>query len=228
MKIQKLFFFILIISILIIPSTAFAITCGNQFGECPNNQNCCKSSTGPGFYCQEQPCPTQTAIGAYEAPEGSEYDEPPKTCSTDADCDEGYVCATIDTQTGVKECVSKSDLPSSIQIELEKCTSNADCTKPNQACVNGVCATIYPIQDYLNLGGDPNIFTGRIINYIAGISGSLGLIMFIYGGALWLFSAGNPEMVKKGKNAMIWSAVGITVILSAYILVSWVLGAFGK
>jgi len=115
---------------------------------------------------------------------------------------------------------------SSVIAKAKTCENDDDCFE-GQTCKYGFCTDSFQIPNFLQTN-DPNVVIGRIINYIAGISGSLGLIMFIYGGGLWLFSAGNPEMVKKGKNAMIWSAIGITVILSAYILVSWVLGAFGK
>ena len=64
---------------------------------------------------------------------------------------------------------------------------------------------------------------GRVINAILGIVGSLALVMFIYGGIIWMTSSGNAEQVTKGKNIVIWATIGLVVIFSAYALVNFVL-----
>jgi len=66
---------------------------------------------------------------------------------------------------------------------------------------------------------------GKVINSVMGVIGSLALAMFIYGGAVWMLSGGNQEQVTKGKNILIWAAVGIVIIFSAYALVKLVLKA---
>ncbi|MFA5360261.1 MAG: pilin [Patescibacteria group bacterium] len=66
---------------------------------------------------------------------------------------------------------------------------------------------------------------GKVINSIMGVIGSLALVMFIYGGIIWMLSAGNQEQVTKGKNILIWAAVGIVIIFSSYALVKLVLTA---
>ena len=64
---------------------------------------------------------------------------------------------------------------------------------------------------------------GKIINNVLGIVGSLALVMFIYGGATWMLSAGNQEQVTKGKNILIWATLGLVIIFTAYALVRFVL-----
>lgn len=64
---------------------------------------------------------------------------------------------------------------------------------------------------------------GNIIHSVLGIVGSLALVMFIYGGLLWMTSAGKQEQVTKGRDAMLWAAIGIIIIFSAYALVNLVL-----
>ncbi|MFA5230676.1 MAG: pilin [Candidatus Paceibacterota bacterium] len=66
---------------------------------------------------------------------------------------------------------------------------------------------------------------GKVINSIMSVIGSLALVMFIYGGIIWMLSAGNQEQVTKGKNILIWAAVGIVIIFSSYALVKLVLTA---
>lgn len=69
------------------------------------------------------------------------------------------------------------------------------------------------------------VYLGKIISYAMGIIGSLALVMFIYGGALWMLSAGNQEQVAKGKQVLIWAALGLAIIFTAYALVRFVIMA---
>ncbi|MFH1523085.1 MAG: pilin [Patescibacteria group bacterium] len=73
----------------------------------------------------------------------------------------------------------------------------------------------------------PQILIGKIINAILGIVGSLALVMFIYGGITWMTAAGNSENVTKGKNIIIWAAIGLVVIFTSYALVKFVFSAIG-
>lgn len=69
---------------------------------------------------------------------------------------------------------------------------------------------------------DPNVIFGRAVNAVLGISGSLALVMFIYGGFIWMLSGGNSEKANKGKNVLIWSSLGLIVIFSSYAMVNFV------
>lgn len=64
---------------------------------------------------------------------------------------------------------------------------------------------------------------GNAINIVMGILGSIALLIFVYGGFMWLLSGGNAEKVKTGTNAMVWSAVGIFIIFSSYAIISLVI-----
>jgi hypothetical protein len=70
---------------------------------------------------------------------------------------------------------------------------------------------------------DPNVLIGRIIKAALGIVGSLALAMFIFGGFVWMTSVGNNEKVTKGKNIIIWAALGLIVVFASYAAVSFVL-----
>jgi len=71
--------------------------------------------------------------------------------------------------------------------------------------------------------GTPQQFIGRIINSALGIVGSLALLMFIYGGFIWLTSAGSADKVTKGKNVLIWATIGLIVIFMSYAATKFVL-----
>lgn len=79
------------------------------------------------------------------------------------------------------------------------------------------------------LGGieSPQALIGQVINSLFGIVGSLALVMFIYGGFLWMTSAGSSEQVKKGKDIFIWAVVGLVVVFSAYSIVRFVIQGIG-
>lgn len=79
------------------------------------------------------------------------------------------------------------------------------------------------------LGGNATIqgVIGNAIGIFTGVIGSLALLMFVWGGFLWLTSAGNSDQVTKGKNTMIWAAIGLITIFSAYAILSTIFSAIG-
>jgi hypothetical protein len=68
----------------------------------------------------------------------------------------------------------------------------------------------------------------NIIKAFVGIVGAVALLIFVYGGFLWLTSAGEASKIQAGKDAMKWAVVGLVVVLSSYALVSFVLSALTK
>ncbi len=78
------------------------------------------------------------------------------------------------------------------------------------------------LPDPLN-SANPQELIGRIINAVLGIVGSIALAMFIYGGFTWMTSSGNMEKVQKGKDILIWAAIGLVVIFASYALVKFVI-----
>lgn len=70
---------------------------------------------------------------------------------------------------------------------------------------------------------DVPTLAGIIIKAILGFTGSVALLMFVYGGFLWLTSGGNPERIKKGKDTLIWAAIGLAFIFSSYIIANFII-----
>jgi len=71
-------------------------------------------------------------------------------------------------------------------------------------------------------GGIPAII-GKIINAVLGIVGSLALLMFVYGGLLWMTAGGRDEKITQGKNIIIWSTLGLVVIFASYAIVKLII-----
>jgi len=71
---------------------------------------------------------------------------------------------------------------------------------------------------------DFRLILGNGIRILLTIIGAIALVAFIVGGAYWLLSAGSPERVKKGTETMVWAAIGLFVVFSAYGILSAVIG----
>ncbi len=88
---------------------------------------------------------------------------------------------------------------------------------------DGTVSLPNPLGDVKN----PNIVIGNIIAAILTLVGSLALLMFVYGGLVWMTAAGNKEKVSKGKDILIWATIGMAVIFSSYAMVKFVLQGLG-
>ena len=64
---------------------------------------------------------------------------------------------------------------------------------------------------------------GRAINVALGVVGSVALVMFFYGGYLWLISGGSADKIKKGKETLVWATIGLAVIFGSGVLVKTVI-----
>lgn len=67
-----------------------------------------------------------------------------------------------------------------------------------------------------------------IVNFFLGFLGLLAVIMVIYGGFLYVSSAGNEENVNKAKKILLYAVIGIVVIIVSFALVNTILGAAGN
>lgn len=70
---------------------------------------------------------------------------------------------------------------------------------------------------------DPRLIIGNIIQAILSIVGSLALLMFVYGGVIWITSFGEAKRVDKGKMIVTWAVLGLALIAASYVLVNAVI-----
>jgi hypothetical protein len=70
---------------------------------------------------------------------------------------------------------------------------------------------------------DPREIIGNIIKAILSIVGSLALLMFVYGGVLWITSFGEAKRIEKGKTIITWAVLGLALIAAAYVIVNAVI-----
>lgn len=67
----------------------------------------------------------------------------------------------------------------------------------------------------------------NLARIILALSGSLALLMFIYGGFMWLTAAGVAARVDKGKQILIGAVIGLIIIFGAVTIVNFAQKSLG-
>lgn len=70
----------------------------------------------------------------------------------------------------------------------------------------------------------PQQLIGKIISAVLGLVGSIALLMFVYGGFVWMTAAGNEKKVSQGTDILMWAAIGLVIIFISYAAVRFLLG----
>jgi len=69
---------------------------------------------------------------------------------------------------------------------------------------------------------------GNVLRALFAVLGSVALLMFIYGGFVWLTSGGEAEKIQKGKDTMVWAVLGIAIIFASFAIVTFVIDTLTK
>lgn len=92
---------------------------------------------------------------------------------------------------------------------------DTNCGTTAENCKNlGQCSLNQILQVFVN-----------ITIFILAISGSVILLMFVYGGYLWVTSRGDSKRIEKGKDTITQSVVGFAIILMAYSMINFLIAA---
>ena len=74
-------------------------------------------------------------------------------------------------------------------------------------------------------------FIKSIIQILVTIAGLVSAGFFVWGGFGYITSSGNPEMLDRSKKTILYSAIGLAVVMGAFVLTNIVsdlaTGAFG-
>ena len=94
-------------------------------------------------------------------------------------------------------------------------------------CVNSPKAT--GCQQYCGEYGvnDFVLLAKKVSDIILGLSGSLALLAFIYGGVMFLISSGNNEQVSKAKSILIGAVIGLVIVFISFTVVNFVFKGLG-
>ncbi len=66
--------------------------------------------------------------------------------------------------------------------------------------------------------GQVENFIRSIIKVIAGLAGLIATGFFVVGGFTYITSSGNPEQLDKAKRTLTWSAIGLAIVIAAFVI----------
>lgn len=61
-------------------------------------------------------------------------------------------------------------------------------------------------------------FIRSVIQLIAGLAGLIATGFFVAGGFTYITSSGNPEQLDKAKRTLTWSAIGLAIVIAAFVI----------
>ncbi len=66
-------------------------------------------------------------------------------------------------------------------------------------------------------------FAIAVSDWILGIVGSLSLLMFVYGGFMYLISAGESGKINTAKSAITNAVIGLVIVFGSYVFIKFIL-----
>jgi len=61
-------------------------------------------------------------------------------------------------------------------------------------------------------------FIRDIIKVVAGLAGLIATGFFVVGGFGYITSSGNPEHLDRAKRTILWSAIGLAIVIAAFVI----------
>ncbi len=78
----------------------------------------------------------------------------------------------------------------------------------------------YAVSDFL-------VLAIKVSQFIFGIIGSLTLLMFVYGGFMFLISAGSADKVGEARKIITAAVVGLLIVFGSWLIINFVFKAMG-
>ena len=67
-----------------------------------------------------------------------------------------------------------------------------------------------------------------ITDWVLGFAGIIAILVIVYGGLLYLTSAGNEDQMEKGKKTLMWGILGLVIIGISYAIVDVIVNTWLK
>lgn len=178
------------------------------------NSNCYQNSPNPS---SAQTC-IEGCYASYQSFLGSlQSEQCANTCQAQGPTGVSAVC---------NECINDATRVSCNDVcseeELNNLQNNQGPTNNRPTNVNSVPNDTRPVVVANPFGEITDVrgLIARVLQGAMGIVGGIFFAMFVIAGVLYLTSAGNPAMIKKSTNMMVFAVIGIVIISGAYILTS--------
>ena len=62
----------------------------------------------------------------------------------------------------------------------------------------------------------------RAITLLMAFMGSILFALYIYAGLTWMTANGNEERITSAKNILVWSTLGVAVMMASYVIISFI------
>lgn len=80
----------------------------------------------------------------------------------------------------------------------------------------------------LNTGADLPTIIGTVIKAALGLVGVIFLVLMVYAGIIWMTARGDEGKVSKAKDTIVASIIGLIIVVGAYAITNFVIGAFSQ
>lgn len=78
----------------------------------------------------------------------------------------------------------------------------------------------YTLNDFI-------VLAVNVSQIILGLVGSLSLIMFVYGGVVFILSGGSSEKISQAKKIIVASVVGLIIVFSSWLIIKFAVETLG-
>jgi hypothetical protein len=100
------------------------------------------------------------------------------------------------------------------------CTSACSATTPvTTTPTSSASGSLVNIENPIGTDDFTELVT-NLLGWLLGIAGALALLMFVWGGILYVTSAGDEQKAAKGKRIVTWTILGLIVILMSYSIIA--------
>lgn len=147
-------------------------------------------------------------------------------------------CAAATDSAACAACVDKASTPANAAYQGCGSANPSDCSacldKANNSAnaAYTACQQAKPAAKPTAQPGSPTALPdplsglnfpkllGNVIRAFSGIAGAIALLMFVYGGVMWILSGGSQEKVKGAQKILVNASIGLVLIFGAYTFVS--------
>lgn len=71
-----------------------------------------------------------------------------------------------------------------------------------------------------------NDLIANVFNVVMGLAGAVAVAFVVFGGIKYILSQGEPAEIKKARDTILYAVIGIVVVVSAFVVVNFVIGRF--
>ena len=132
----------------------------------------------------------------------------------------------------MKQIVKKINWPAVVRFALAvvllvgSATLTASASSLPGGGANGICNKLNGLN--CNEVKDVNLLILTVINWVLSITLAVDVLFIIFGGFLYITSAGNEDRASKGKNTIVNAIIGLAIVILAYFLANVVANYFSN